>query len=103
MMKPSGILWTSYFKESSIGAWESPEFGAAAFRDGEAIRLDVFRKDMKDGITWDQLQEIKKECGYGDRDAVEFFPAEKDTINTGNYRHLYIFEEKLPLVRRGHP
>lgn len=103
MMKPSGIQWTSYFKEPSIGAWESQDFGAAAFRDGEAIRLDVFRKDMKDGITWDQLQTIKKECGFGDLDAVEFFPAEKDIINTGNYRHLYIFEEKLPLVRRGHP
>lgn len=103
MMKPSGTLWTSYFGEPSVGAWESPDFGAAAFRDGEAIRLDVFRRDMKDGITWDQLQTIKKECGFGDCDAVEFYPAEKDTINTGNYRHLYIFEEKLPLVRRGHP
>jgi hypothetical protein len=103
MMKPSGIGWLSYFGEPSIGAWASDEFGAAAFKDGEAIRLDIFRKDMKDGITWDQLRAIKNECGFADRDAVEFFPAEDAVINTGNYRHLYIFEEKLPLVRRGHP
>lgn len=102
MMKPSGTGWLSYFGEASVGAWESDEFGAAAFRDGEATRLDIFRKDMKDGITWDQLRAIKNECGFADLDAVEFFPAEKDVINTGNYRHLYIFKEKLPLVRRGH-
>jgi hypothetical protein len=101
MMKPSATLWTSYFGESSVGAWESKDFGAAAFRDGESIRLDVFRRDMKDGITWDQLQAIKNECGFANRDAVEFFPAEDAVINTGNYRHLYIFEEKLPLLRRG--
>jgi hypothetical protein len=103
MMKRSAVGWLSYFGESSVGAWESDEFGAAAFRDGESTRLDIFRKDMKDGITWDQLRQIKNECGFADFDAVEFFPAEKDVINTGNYRHLYIFPEKLPLVRRGHP
>lgn len=103
MMKPSATDWLSYFGEPSIGAWESPEFGAAAFKDGEAIRLDIFRQDMKDGITWDQLRKIKNECGYANCDAVEFFPAEESVINTGNYRHLYIFETKLPLIRRGRP
>ena len=101
-MRETGVLWTSYFGELSIGAWESDVYKAAAFKDRNAIRLDIFRKDMKDGITWDELQAIKAACGYGDRDAVEFYPADDAVINTGNYRHLYIFDEKLPLIRRGH-
>ena len=101
MMKPSNIGWLSYFGEPSIGAWESDTFGAAAFRDQNSVRLDIFRKDMQDGITWDELRNIKNECGFADKDAVEFFPAEDSVINTGNYRHLYIFNDKLPLIRRG--
>ncbi len=100
-MKPSTQKWLSYFGEPSIGAWESDVFVASAFVDGDAIRLDIHRKDMKDGITWDQLQSIKNDCGFEGLDAVEFYPAQKDVINTGNYRHLYIFREKLPLIRRG--
>lgn len=99
-MQPSGVLWTSYFGELSIGAWESETYIAAAFQDGEAIRLDIQRKDEKDGISWDELQRIKNECGFEDKDAVEFYPRQKDVINTANYRHLYIYGTPLPLVRR---
>ncbi len=101
MMKPCNTGWLSYFGEPSIGAWESDTFCAAAFRDQNTVRLDIFRKDLKDGITWDELHNIKNECGFSDKDAIEFFPAEDSVINTGNYRHLYIFDDKLPLIRRG--
>lgn len=90
----------SYFHEPSIGIWESKLYKAYAYKDQNAIRLDIERKDGKDGITWDQMQTIKNACGFKDQDAIEFYPAEADVINTGNVRHLYIFNEKLPLVRR---
>lgn len=93
-------LWLSYFGEPSIGAWESDKYLAVAFQDMDAIRLDIRRKDEQDGITWDELQDIKNQCGFSDKDAVEFYPRQQDVINTANYRHLYIFENKLPLVRR---
>jgi hypothetical protein len=93
----------SYFGEPSIGVWESPDYLVAAFRDGDSIRLDIHRHDLKDGITWDQLREIKNSCGFSDMDAIEFFPREKDVINTGPARHLYVFSQPLPLIRRnGH-
>lgn len=91
----------SCFGEIAIGVWESADFLAAAFQDAGAIRLSVIRQDMKDGIGWDELQRIKSECGFGDRDAVEFYPRDADVLNTGNLRHLYIMDEKLPLIRRG--
>lgn len=90
----------SYFGEPSIGLWESDVFIAGAFQDGDAIRLDIRRKDLKDGITWDELREIKNGCGFADMDAIEFYPRESDVLNTGTARHLYIFKEVLPLIRR---
>ena len=55
---------------------------------------------MKDGITWDEIQRIKDECGFEDKDAIEFYPAKSNVLNNGNFRHIYIFDEQLPLIRR---
>ena len=93
-------LWISYFGEYSIGVWRNKDFMAVAFQEPNCIRLDIKRNDDKDGITWDELQKIKNECGFEDKDAIEFYPAEKDVINNGNFRHIYIFDDKLPLIRR---
>jgi hypothetical protein len=93
-------IWKSYFDEISIGVWEDDTYFVAGFQDGNTIRLDIHRKDWKDGITWDELQRIKDECGYSDKDAVEFYPAKDAIINNGNFRHLYIFNDHLPLIRR---
>lgn len=90
----------SYFNEPSLAIWESELYRVYAYKDESAIRLDIERKDGQDGITWDQMQTIKNACGFEDQDAIEFFPKEVDVINTGNLRHLYVFFEKLPLVRR---
>jgi len=90
----------SYFGEPSLKVWESKDYKVYAFQDGEAVRLDVARKDGLDGIKWDELQQIKNNCGFADCDAVEFYPSKSDVINTGNWRHLYVFFDKLPLIRR---
>lgn len=90
----------SYFGEPSLAVWESDIFIAGAFNDNGVVRLDVRRKDLKDGITWDELQEIKDACGFQDCDAVEFYPRKQDILNTGTARHLYIFSERLPMIRR---
>lgn len=99
-MRPIEHSFASYFGEPSIGFWESDSFFAAAFQDGDAIRLDIVRRDLTDGVTWDELRGVKNACGFADMDAIEFYPREADVINTGNVRHLYIFKTKLPLIRR---
>lgn len=93
-------IWLSYFGEHSIGIWKSEKYFAAAFQDKNCIRLDIKRNDESDGMTWDELQKIKDNCGFADKDAIEFYPANDAVINTGNWRHLYIFNEQLPLIRR---
>ena len=90
----------SYFDEPSVGVWEDDTFNVFAFHDKYAVRLDIERKDGTDGIGWDELQKIKSECGFGSFDAVELYPADKDVVNTGNWRHLYVLFTGIDLVRR---
>lgn len=69
------------------------------------VRLSVCRTSIagdrwKDGITWDELQQIKRECGYGDWDAVEVYPADENVVNVANMRHLWIMAEPLEFAWR---
>lgn len=43
-----------------------------------------------DGITFDELMQLKRECGRGDLDALEVYPADFDLVNVANMRHLFI-------------
>ena len=52
--------------------------------------LQVWRKDGTDGITWDELQNIKNEVFGKESWAFELFPAESELINTKNIRHLWL-------------
>jgi len=70
-------------------------------------RLSICRTTMvgdrwMDGISWDELQDLKRQCGYDYRDAVEIFPSEHDVVNVANMRHLWILDQPFPLTwRRG--
>lgn len=69
------------------------------------VRLSVCRTSIagdrwKDGITWDELQQIKHECGYGEWDAVEVYPADENVVNVANMRHLWIMAEPLEFAWR---
>jgi len=69
-------------------------------------RLSINRTDIddqgawKDRITWDELQTIKNAVGYEDHDAIEVFPAKKDSVNVANFRHLWILPTPLPFIWR---
>jgi hypothetical protein len=66
---------------------------------GEPIRLSINRSSIgddgrwKDGITWDQIQRLKREAGFGDRFAIEIFPAEIDLVDIANVRHIWVLDE----------
>lgn len=46
-------------------------------------------------ITWDELMRLKRECGRGDLDALELFPADADVVNVANIRHLFFPPEPV--------
>lgn len=64
----------------------------------DVVRMSVNRTEIntthrrfKDGITWDELQRVKREVGFGQCDAVEVFPKDTDIVNVANIRHLFVF------------
>jgi hypothetical protein len=65
-----------------------------------ALRLSVCRTELdqkgkwRDGITWDELMQIKWEAGYGQEWAVELYPDERHIVNVANMRHLWILPGK---------
>lgn len=56
--------------------------------------------DWDDGITWDQLQDIKAQCGYPWHTAVEVYPSTLDVVNVANMRHLWVPSDHLPFAWR---
>ncbi len=78
--------------------WRSRYFLVQMF-NGDQVRLTVNRTMIdRDGhwigkIRWEELQEIKKQCGFGMLCAVEIYPPEKSIINVANMRHLWILNK----------
>ena len=67
---------------------------------GWCRHLKVQRTDGKDGITWDQLQQIKDEHLGPEVAAVEFYPPIANVVDELNMRHLWeVPEEWLPMRR----
>lgn len=58
-------------------------------------RLSVCRVKLtaggwEDGLTWDELQAIKSEIGYGHWYGIEIYPPDDRVINVANFRHIWI-------------
>lgn len=85
--------------------WYSQSFGIFVFihKDGTE-RLMIHRMTLdgdqwEDGITWDELMEVKRQCGRGEKDFIEVFPKDENIINCGNVRHLWLVDpSKIPCV-----
>jgi hypothetical protein len=101
--------WITLLNNSErFAAWQSSEFTVQAFHvPGDIIRLSVNRNELAgtqrlylDGINWDELQQIKEICGYGDRMAVEIYPENYHVLNIINARHLWILPDPMPFAWR---
>lgn len=71
------------------------------------VRLSINRVELAgdrwvDGISWEELQRIKSECGYGQADAVEIYPPKDDEVNVANMRHLWVLRDPLSFAWRSH-
>jgi len=69
------------------------------------VRISVCKTSLdgtrwQDGISWDDLQRLKRECGYGNHDAIEIYPADADIVNVANMRHLWIMAESIDCAWR---
>ncbi|WP_242137340.1 hypothetical protein [Sphingomonas sp. TREG-RG-20F-R18-01] len=81
-----------------LDVMRSRQFLVQIFPEADGIlRLSVNRTEWnerqqrwRDDISWDDRQRLKREAGYGDRWAVEIYPADSDIVNVANMRHLWL-------------
>lgn len=85
--------------------WRSSRFMAQLYHENGGVRLSINRTAIDvvtgrwiDGITWDELQALKAQAGFGDRMAVEIYPADGHVVNVANMRHLWILDDPLPFA-----
>ncbi|MDT8895438.1 hypothetical protein RSO41_12305 [Halomonas sp. I1] len=93
-------MWPSdAWQENRLNVWISRDYLVQVFAEHEdIIRLsinDVVPESggWSDGMTWDELMEIKRQCGYADRVAVEIYPDDDNIVNVANMRHLWLLPE----------
>jgi len=112
--QPSVLMPVEDWRELSapppglIEVWRSREFLVQVFRESPVIvRASINRTFIdsgsgrwSDGISWEELQRVKREIGRGNLDAVEVFPADRDVVNVANMRHIFIMDEPLPYAWR---
>ena len=105
--------WPLELQRSRINrVWRSRDFLVQEYAEAEPVlvRLSVLRTTLDpklgrwvDGITWDELQAIKSEIGYGSHDALELSPADQDVVNVANLRHLWVMRELATFAWRATP
>jgi len=92
-----------------LRVWRSRDFLVQEYAEPAPVlvRLSVLRTTLDpkagrwvDGITWDELQQIKAECGYADHDALELYPMAADVVNVANLRHLWVMREPVAFAWR---
>lgn len=91
--------WKGKAPASVLEVWRSADYLVQVYdeiRKG-VERISVCRtnhtgESWSDGITWDDLQRLKAECGRGDRWAVEIYPADGEVVNVANMRHLWLLD-----------
>ncbi len=83
--------------------FRSRDFVVALYEAPRGIRMSVNRTminragDWVEGISWDELMELKRHCGYGEMYAVEVYPRDADIVNVASMRHLWIMREPLEI------
>lgn len=82
-----------------LGVWRSRSFLAQYVKEQSGqFRLSVCRTSVsgdcwKDGISWEELQTIKSQCGLGNLRMVEVYPQDDGVVNVANMRHLFCTPE----------
>jgi len=90
--------------EHRLEVWISSYFLVQVFDESHGVRrLSVCRTTMgpdgrwDDGISWDELMDVKRQLGLGDAYGVEVYPRDQDIVDEANMRHLWLLPEPLQI------
>ena len=82
-----------------VKVWRSRFFLVQLFNQDGHLRLSINRTKINnqgewcDGITWDELMDCKRACGFGGQWAVEVFPPDSNVVNVANIRHIWLVDQ----------
>ena len=83
--------------EGLVEVWRSCNILCQVYYLGEdAFRVSMNRSALdqfgnwEDTLSWDEIQEVKRQIGRGDHLAVEVYPRQKDIVNVAHMRHIWI-------------
>lgn len=78
----------------------SRTFLVQIFDEASGLRMSVNRTEVarwtdgmpiwREGISWEELQSLKAQAGYGHLWAVECYPPDHKIVNVANMRHLWL-------------
>lgn len=90
-----------------VGVFRSKEFLVQVFEEpNDILRLTIARCRIKDdgswsdNISWEEMQDLKRQAGLGGLDAVEVYPCDHDVVNVANMRHLWVLPRPLSFAWR---
>lgn len=82
--------------------WRSKKFTVMVWNVPAGTKISVQRNEWNpttrryaDGITWDEIMEIKRDIGLGESTGIEFFPADSEVINIANVRHIWFISDEI--------
>ena len=98
------VLAGTHPSKAPVQVWRSRDFLVQLYFEAKTgfHRLSCTRTELKsdgsykDGITWDELMRLKREAGFGNKWAVECYPADAEIVNVANHRHLFLLPAKPP-------
>lgn len=87
-----------------IEVWCSRKYLVQVYQEDRGmLRASINRTTLRadgrweENLTWDEMQEIKRQIGRGICYAVEVLPMDCDIVNVANMRHMWILPEPLPI------
>lgn len=92
--------WPPHNQKGLVKVFLSGQFLVQQFSEDSGVtRLSVCKTKRRgskwaDGITWDELQEIKNMIGFAGKCAVEVYPEKANVVNVANMRHLFVLPER---------
>lgn len=100
--------WPFHTPPGLTKVWRSRDFLVQLYNEPSGYqRLSISRTTVdqksqrwEQGITWDDLQRLKREAGFGGVDAVEVYPRDRDLVNVANMRHLFLMNDPLSFAWR---
>lgn len=94
---------TQHMGRLPIKLFRSRNYLVQLFEEPTGFRISVNKSEVmhdgnwSDGLTWDELNDIKTQLGFAHKFAIEIYPREIDVVNVANMRHLWILNEPLDI------